>query len=103
MDGEATVKRVFRESGRLRSSPPMQMSPIYVSEDVGECEIMGGSSVSTDGCTRRTDAARRSGMRCGDFRPFVSDVFRPEEGTSLSLWWLKVHQLSRGLGQRVDA
>jgi repressor LexA len=42
VDGEATVKRVYRERGRLRLQPSnAEMSPIYVGEHVSECEIMG--------------------------------------------------------------
>jgi repressor LexA len=42
VEGEATVKRVFRERGRLRLQPSnAEMQPIYVGQDVAECEIMG--------------------------------------------------------------
>jgi repressor LexA len=42
VEGEATVKRVFREHDRLRLEPSnREMEPIFVREDVSECEIMG--------------------------------------------------------------
>ncbi len=42
VDGEATVKRVFRERGLLRLEPSnASMQSIYVAPDVGECRIMG--------------------------------------------------------------
>lgn len=42
VEGEATVKRVFREKGRLRLEPSnASMSPIYVGRDVQEVEILG--------------------------------------------------------------
>ncbi|MCB9665206.1 MAG: transcriptional repressor LexA [Alphaproteobacteria bacterium] len=42
VDGEATVKRPYHERGRLRLQPSnAAMSPIWVGQDVAECEIMG--------------------------------------------------------------
>jgi repressor LexA len=42
VDGEATVKRFFREGDRLRLQPANQaMKPIYVDERSGECEVIG--------------------------------------------------------------
>jgi len=42
VDGEATVKRVFRERGHLRLEPAnASMDPIIVGSDVDECRIMG--------------------------------------------------------------
>lgn len=42
VDGEATVKRFFREQGRIRLQPSNRdMDPIYVGRDVGECKVMG--------------------------------------------------------------
>ena len=40
--GEATVKRVFREEGRLRLQPSNPaMSPRWVDDQAGECSIIG--------------------------------------------------------------
>ncbi len=43
VEGEATVKRVFRErGGKLRLQPSnSDMDPIFVAPNVGECEVMG--------------------------------------------------------------
>jgi repressor LexA len=42
IDGEATIKRFFRERGRIRLEPAnREMEPIYVSPDVGEVRVMG--------------------------------------------------------------
>ena len=42
IDGEATIKRFFRERGRIRLQPAnREMAPIYVSPDVGEVRVMG--------------------------------------------------------------
>lgn len=42
VDGEATVKRLFRERGvvRLQPSNP-EMEPIFVGRDVSECKVLG--------------------------------------------------------------
>lgn len=42
VDGEATVKRLFREAGRIRLQPAnAEMAPILVGRDVSECRVMG--------------------------------------------------------------
>lgn len=42
VDGEATVKRVFREGGRVRLQPAnASMQPIWVGQDVAECRVLG--------------------------------------------------------------
>lgn len=42
VDGEATVKRFFREGGRIRLQPAnAAMKPIYVEDGDGECEVVG--------------------------------------------------------------
>jgi repressor LexA len=42
IDGEATIKRFFRERGRIRLQPAnREMEPIFVSPDVGEVRVMG--------------------------------------------------------------
>ncbi|MFT7521427.1 MAG: repressor LexA [Kiritimatiellia bacterium] len=42
VEGEATVKRVYREPGRLRLQPANSaMRPIYVSADSGEVHVLG--------------------------------------------------------------
>jgi repressor LexA len=42
VDGEATVKRVYREKGRLRLQPAnAEMSPIYVRADAGDVSVLG--------------------------------------------------------------
>lgn len=42
VDGDATVKRVYREPGRLRLQPAnATMAPIYVPEGHPDCEIVG--------------------------------------------------------------
>ena len=44
IDGEATVKRVYREGRRLRLQPAnAAMQPIFVGEGDGECEIVGAA------------------------------------------------------------
>jgi repressor LexA len=42
VEGEATVKRFYRENGRIRLQPSnSEMEPIYVGQDVAECEVLG--------------------------------------------------------------
>lgn len=42
VDGDATVKRVFREGNRLRLQPANQaMQPFYVDATNGDCEVVG--------------------------------------------------------------
>lgn len=42
VDGEATVKRLYREGKRLRLQPAnATMQPIYVDEASGDCEVVG--------------------------------------------------------------
>lgn len=42
VDGDATVKRFYREGARIRLQPANKaMAPIYVDETAGECEVVG--------------------------------------------------------------
>lgn len=42
VDGEATVKRVYREGGRLRLQPSNRaMQPRFVDDTAGECSVIG--------------------------------------------------------------